>query len=80
MTRSNPVVQRGERIDARRVAVAPRDAEAPRADQLRIGDKVWFRHAKSGEICEHVDALEVLDGGQRVGRALTYRGEGKAFV
>ena len=50
------------------------------ADQLRIGDKVWFRHAKSGEICEHVDALEVLDGGQRVGRALTYRGEGKAFV
>ena len=50
------------------------------ADQLRIGDKVWFRHAKSGEICEHVDALEVLDGGLRVGRALTYRGEGKAFA
>ncbi|MHA7175123.1 type III PLP-dependent enzyme domain-containing protein [Arthrobacter sp. Sr24] len=50
------------------------------AASLKIGDKVWFRHAKSGEICEHVDALEMLDGGQRVGRALTYRGEGKAFV
>lgn len=50
------------------------------AAQLRIGDKVWFRHAKSGEVCEHVDALELLDGGQRVGTAPTYRGEGKAFV
>lgn len=47
---------------------------------LRIGDKVWFRHAKSGEVCEHVDALELLDAGRRVGRALTYRGEGKAFI
>ncbi|PYI65431.1 alanine racemase [Arthrobacter livingstonensis] len=50
---------------------------------LRIGDKVWFRHAKSGEVCEHVDALEVLDGGHRVGTVgtvPTYRGEGKAFV
>ncbi len=50
------------------------------AAQLRIGDKVWFRHAKSGEVCEHVDALEMLDGEQRVGAALTYRGEGKAFI
>lgn len=50
------------------------------AATLNLGEKVWFRHAKSGEICEHVDALEMLDGGQRVGRALTYRGEGKTFV
>lgn len=52
----------------------------PAAAQLRIGDKVWFRHAKSGEVCEHVDALEMLDGGQRVGTAPSYRGEGKAFA
>ncbi|MFQ4147913.1 amino acid deaminase/aldolase [Arthrobacter sp. LAPM80] len=50
------------------------------AASLRIGAKVWFRHAKSGEVCEHVDALEMLDGGQPVGTAPTYRGEGKAFV
>ena len=50
------------------------------ADQLHIGDKVWFRHAKSGEVCEHVAALEMLDGGRRVGTAPTYRGEGKAFA
>ncbi len=50
------------------------------AAQLRIGDMVWFRHAKSGEICEHVDALEMLDGEHWTGSALTYRGEGKSFV
>lgn len=54
--------------------------KGPAADQLRIGEKVWFRHAKSGEVCEHVDALEMLDGDQRVGSVPTYRGEGKAFV
>ncbi|WP_230085414.1 alanine racemase [Arthrobacter sp. AQ5-05] len=52
----------------------------PAAARLRIGDKVWFRHAKSGEVCEHVDALMVLDGGHIVGGAPTYRGEGKAFI
>ena len=52
----------------------------PSAAQLKIGDKVWFRHAKSGEVCEHVEALEILDGAQTVGRTLTYRGEGKAFI
>lgn len=50
------------------------------AASLSIGSKVWFRHAKSGEICEHVDYLELVDGGKRVGRVLSYRGEGKAFV
>lgn len=50
------------------------------AAQLRIGDMVWFRHAKSGEVCEHVNALELLDGDQWTGSAPTYRGEGKAFV
>lgn len=50
------------------------------AARLRIGDMVWFRHAKSGEVCEHVDALEMLDGEQWTGSAPTYRGEGKSFV
>lgn len=54
--------------------------KGPAADQLRIGEKVWFRHAKSGEVCEHVDAVEMLDGDQRMGSVPTYRGEGKAFV
>ncbi|RBY89678.1 alanine racemase [Blastococcus sp. TF02A-30] len=51
----------------------------PGAAGLRVGDRVWFRHAKAGEVCEHVDALHVLDGDSLAGAFPTYRGEGKAF-
>jgi D-serine deaminase-like pyridoxal phosphate-dependent protein len=47
----------------------------PAADQLRIGDRVWFRHAKAGELCEHVNELHAMRGGT-IERVLpTYRGE-----
>src|SRR3954451_21196068 len=32
------------------------------AAALRIGDRVWFRHAKAGELCEHVDVLHAVQG------------------
>jgi D-serine deaminase-like pyridoxal phosphate-dependent protein len=51
----------------------------PGASQLRIGDRVWFRHAKAGELCEHVDVLHTLAGNALTGAVLTYRGEGRAF-
>ena len=47
----------------------------PVADTLRVGDRVWFRHAKAGELCEHVDALHVIRGDQIEREVLTYRGE-----
>jgi D-serine deaminase-like pyridoxal phosphate-dependent protein len=50
------------------------------ADRLRVGDRVWFRHAKAGELSEHVDDLRLVDGDRVVGAALTYRGEGKTFL
>lgn len=50
------------------------------ADGLRIGDRVWFRHAKAGELCEHVDALHLLAGDTVEATAPTYRGEGKSFL
>ena len=50
------------------------------ADQLRVGDRVWFRHAKAGELCEHVDELHLIDGNEIAGRALTYRGEQQTFL
>ena len=34
-----------------------------------------FRHAKAGELCEHVDALHLVRGDRVVGSAPTYRGE-----
>ncbi|WP_280477246.1 amino acid deaminase/aldolase [Nocardia asiatica] len=49
------------------------------AAQLRIGDRVWFRHAKAGELCERFDTVHLVDeDGSRVA-APTYRGEGVCF-
>ena len=47
---------------------------------LRVGDRVWFRHSKSGELAERVDRYHLVDDGAIVGEAPTYRGEGKAFL
>ncbi len=52
----------------------------PAARTLRVGDRVWFRHAKSGEIAERTDRVIITDGAQVVGEAPTYRGEGRVFV
>ena len=49
------------------------------AGRLRVGDRVWFRHAKAGEVCEHVNELHTLAGDELTGALPTYRGEGKAF-
>ena len=50
------------------------------ARRLRVGDRVWFRHSKSGELAERVDRYHVIDGDRIVGEVPTYRGEGKAFL
>jgi D-serine deaminase-like pyridoxal phosphate-dependent protein len=47
---------------------------------LRVGDRVWFRHAKSGELAERVERYHVIEGEERIGTLETYRGEGKAFL
>ena len=50
------------------------------ADDLLIGDKVWFRHAKAGELCERFDSLQLVEGDRVAGVVPTYRGEGKTFL
>jgi D-serine deaminase-like pyridoxal phosphate-dependent protein len=50
------------------------------ADQLKIGDTVWFRHAKAGELCERFTELHLVDGDTVVATVPTYRGEGQAFA
>ncbi|HJU96716.1 MAG TPA: alanine racemase [Jiangellaceae bacterium] len=52
----------------------------PPADALAIGDRVWFRHAKAGEMAEHFEFLRLVRGERHVGTATTYRGEGKSFL
>jgi len=50
------------------------------ADRLGVGDKVWFRHAKAGEVCERLDTLHLVEGDEVTAVAPTYRGEGKTFL
>jgi D-serine deaminase-like pyridoxal phosphate-dependent protein len=47
---------------------------------LRVGDRVWFRHAKAGELCERFDVVHLIRGGELVDSVPTYRGEGKTFL
>ncbi len=50
------------------------------ADQLSIGDRVYFRHAKAGEMCERFASLHLLEGGEIVEELATYRGERQCFL
>jgi D-serine deaminase-like pyridoxal phosphate-dependent protein len=52
----------------------------PGARKLRAGDRVYFRHAKAGELCERFNSLLLVEGGEVVDEVPTYRGEGKAFL
>jgi D-serine deaminase-like pyridoxal phosphate-dependent protein len=47
---------------------------------LRVGDRVWMRHAKAGELCERFDVLHLVQGDRITGQARTYRGEGRCFL
>ena len=48
------------------------------ADALHIGDRVWMRYAKAGEMLERFDVISAIDGDELTELA-TYRGEGKNF-
>ncbi|OBK96779.1 alanine racemase [Mycobacterium asiaticum] len=50
------------------------------ARRLKIGDKVYFRHTKAGELCERFDCLHLVRGSAIVGTVPTYRGEGRTFL
>ncbi|GAA2235362.1 MULTISPECIES: amino acid deaminase/aldolase [Kitasatospora] len=52
----------------------------PAADDLLIGDRVWFRHAKAGELCERFDQLHLVEDDRVVRTVPTYRGEGQNFL
>jgi D-serine deaminase-like pyridoxal phosphate-dependent protein len=52
----------------------------PPAERLSIGDRVYLRHAKAGELCERFDLLHLIEGGEIIDIVPTYRGEGRAFL
>lgn len=50
------------------------------AARLRVGDRVWWRHTKAGELSEHLNEFALIDDDRVVAMLPTYRGEGKAFA
>jgi D-serine deaminase-like pyridoxal phosphate-dependent protein len=50
------------------------------AHRLRIGDRVYLRHAKAGELCERFNSLYLIEGERVADEVPTYRGEGRAFL
>ncbi len=49
-------------------------------EKLHLGDPVYLRHSKAGELCERFRELHLVSNGKIVGSAPTYRGEGTCFV
>ncbi|MGF7121026.1 amino acid deaminase/aldolase [Rhodococcus sp. TAF43] len=49
------------------------------AAELAVGDRVWFRHAKAGELCERFTEVHLVDADGTATSTPTYRGEGKCF-
>lgn len=50
------------------------------ARALRVGDRVWLRHTKAGEISEHLQEFLLVKDGAVVETAKTYRGDGQLFL
>ncbi|MES2593521.1 MAG: amino acid deaminase/aldolase [Bacteroidota bacterium] len=49
-------------------------------EKLKLGDPVFMRHAKAGELCERFNSLILVANGEIIGDVKTYRGEGKCFL
>lgn len=47
---------------------------------LGMGEPVFFRHAKAGELCEQFESLHLLRDGTVVETVPTYRGDGRCFL
>jgi len=47
---------------------------------FKIGDAVFFRHSKAGELCERFNELYLIKDGKITDKVPTYRGMGKCFL
>ena len=50
------------------------------AEGLELGDRVYFRHVKAGELCERFNRLYLVTGTTIRAEVPTYRGQGRAFL
>lgn len=51
-----------------------------RPDRLGIGDSVYYRDLRAGDLCERFDRLLLITGTTIRDEVATYRGEGKSFL
>ena len=76
-----PYLPEGLRLDAQEGAG---EVQTPflgiAARRLRVGDRVYLRHAKAGELCERFGSLYLVEGERIVDEVPTYRGDGHAFL
>jgi D-serine deaminase-like pyridoxal phosphate-dependent protein len=76
-----PVLPEGLRLDRMEGAgEVQTPVLGPSARALALGDRVWFRHAKAGELCERFGTMHLVRGDRIVDEVPTYRGEGQAFL
>jgi D-serine deaminase-like pyridoxal phosphate-dependent protein len=74
-----PVVPTGLKLDR---AEGAGEVQTPLlgAHGLHVGDRVWFRHAKAGELFERFNEVHLVRGDEIVDIVPTYRGEGRSFL
>ena len=48
--------------------------------QLHLGDPIFMRHSKAGELCERFTHLLLVSRGAVVDTVTTYRGDGQCFI
>ncbi|GGH28861.1 amino acid aldolase [Paenibacillus segetis] len=49
-------------------------------ETLELGDPIFMRHSKAGELCERFTHLYYISNGSIVGETTTYRGDGLCFL
>ena len=49
-------------------------------EKLALGDPIFMRHSKAGEVCEHFTHLALLTTAGITGETTTYRGAGQVFL
>lgn len=55
----------------------PIDYSGP--EKLKLGDPIFMRHSKAGELCERFNSLFLVSDGKIIDQVKTYRGDGKCF-
>ncbi|WP_449386327.1 alanine racemase [Cellulomonas soli] len=74
-----PVAPAGLRLTGREGAGEVQTPLRTRGQDLRVGDRVWFRHAKAGEQMERFDTVHLVRSDRVEASVPTYRGEGRTF-